>query len=592
METPEIPGFRIIRELGSGGMATVFLAEQKSLQREVALKIMSPGLSADEVACHRFVKEGKFVAKLSHPNLLKVFDTGIVEGDDSKEDAHDYYFMACEYLPGGTVRDRFEAGINEDDALAIIAEAAAGLGYVHEQGIVHRDLKPGNLMFRADGTCVLGDFGIAKAMDSNTASTKIGTSVGTPHYMSPEQAKGEKVDHRSDIYALGVLFYELLVGKPPFTAADPFSIALAQIQQPVPELPKKLSRYQAIIEKLMAKNRDERYQTAAEFLEDLKKLTGGKKAQPKPKPKPKPPAQKKKAEAKPKGKPPAEQATVVTPAAGQPVVQPTAKRRSRAPVWFALATVILLAGISGWLLYQKRADDTDGAVDSVETSAPAEETETVSQDAGESELDRLLERAAGFLASKRYFAPANANAYEAYQQALRLDVTNRQAQEGLQNLLTAVVDEAARLRDAGEANEARSLVREGLRRFPADPQLTSILADLGRAERPATAATTIDRSDIERVLLRADRFYSNGAYDEATKLYRQVVASDPENDIANRKLGDIAQIWTNAAQSYLQQGNLDTAAGMIQKGLQAKPEDPRLKALQERLEAMRSEAGG
>ncbi|MDX1570649.1 MAG: protein kinase [Xanthomonadales bacterium] len=591
MEIPDIPGFRIIRELGSGGMATVFLAEQESLQREVALKVMSPGLAADEVACHRFVKEGKFIAKLSHPNLLKVFDTGIVEGaqgGEGEEEAHDYYFMACEYLPGGTVRERLDAGVDEEDALAIMAEAAAGLGYVHEQGIVHRDLKPGNLMFRGDGTCVLGDFGIAKAVNSNTASTKIGTSVGTPHYMSPEQAKGEKVDHRSDIYALGVLFYELLVGKPPFTAADPFSIALAQIQQPVPELPKKLSRYQPIIEKLMAKNRDERYQTAGEFLEDLKKLSAGKKAKPKPKPKSKPPA-----EAKAKAKQQDEQATTVTPAAGQPAVGSSpAKRRSRAPVWFALATVVVLAGVSGWLLYQKGAEvpADDGEV--VSDPGSATETEVETENQGETELDQLLARAKGFLASKRFFAPANANAYEAYQQALRLDVTDPRAQDGLQDLLTAVVEEASRLRDAGKADEARTLVREGLRRFPADPQLTAILSDLGRADTPAQTASAIDRSEIERVLLRADRFYSNGAYDEATKLYRQILETDPDHDIANRKLSDIAQIWTNAAQSYLQEGNLDTAAGMIQKGLQARPEDPRLKALQERLESMRSEAGG
>jgi len=226
----------------------------------VALNVMTRGLAVDETYSQRFLKEGRIAAQLTHLNLLTVYDIGV----------HDnHYYMASEYLPGGTARDKMNEGMTEADIVQIITDIAQGLQFAHSKGFVHRDVKPGNLLFRGNGDCVLGDFGIAKAVDSNTGATKLGTSIGTPHYMSPEQAKGEKVDHRTDLYSLGVVFYEMLAGKPPFDADDPFSVALMQINEPCPDVPDEFSYFQPLIEKLMAKNRDERYPQADDFLDDL-----------------------------------------------------------------------------------------------------------------------------------------------------------------------------------------------------------------------------------------------------------------------------------------------------------------------------------
>ena len=261
----EIPGYTLEKEIGCGGMATVYLAVQENLHRQVALKVMTPGLAVDETYCRRFLKEGRIAAQLNHTNLLTVYDIGV----------HDnHYYMASEYLPGGTVRGRLKVGLGAEEVVHIITDIAQGLQYAHSKGFVHRDVKPGNMLFRANGDCVLGDFGIAKAVDSNTGATKLGTSIGTPHYMSPEQAKGEKVDHRADLYSLGVVFWEMLTGKPPFDADDPFSVALMQINDPVPPLPAELQTFQPVIEKLMTKTRDERYATADDFLDDLEAVTG------------------------------------------------------------------------------------------------------------------------------------------------------------------------------------------------------------------------------------------------------------------------------------------------------------------------------
>ena len=186
--------------------------------------------------------------------------------------------MATEYLPGGTAREKMNSGITVSEIVKVIIDIGRGLQYAHSKGFVHRDLKPGNFMFRLNGDCVLGDFGIAKAVDSNTGSTKLGTSIGTPHYMSPEQAKGEKVDHRSDLYSLGVVFFEMLTGKPPFDADDPFSVALMQISDPAPALPDEHKQFNPLIQRLMAKDRNERYNQADDFIADLEQVMGAAKS--------------------------------------------------------------------------------------------------------------------------------------------------------------------------------------------------------------------------------------------------------------------------------------------------------------------------
>lgn len=260
----DIPGYTILRPIGEGGMASVFLAVQKSLEREVALKVMSPVLASNAEFASRFLIEGKITAKLQHPNLVTVYDIGTHNG---------VYYLAAEYIPGGTLKERItEGGLTVAEALDVVSDIAQGLDFAHQKGFVHRDVKPGNVLYRNDGRVVLADFGIAKAMDGSNSSTVAGASIGTPDYMSPEQARGEPVDGRSDLYSLGTMFYEILVGNPPYQAADPFTVALMHVTHPIPVLPEPYEWLQPLIQGLMAKNPAERYNTGASFVEAIHKL--------------------------------------------------------------------------------------------------------------------------------------------------------------------------------------------------------------------------------------------------------------------------------------------------------------------------------
>lgn len=259
-----IPGYRILRPIGEGGMASVFLAVQESLDREVALKVMSPTLASNSEFASRFLTEGKITAKLQHPNLVTVYDIGSHAG---------VYYLAAEYIPGGTLKERItEGGMSVADILDVVSDIALGLDFAHQKGFVHRDVKPGNVLFRNDGRVVLADFGIAKAMDGSNSSTIAGSSIGTPDYMSPEQARGEAVDGRSDLYSLGTVLYEMLLGHAPYQAPDPFTVALMHVTHPVPELPEEYSWLQPLLSGLMAKQAAERYNTGAAFVDALHAL--------------------------------------------------------------------------------------------------------------------------------------------------------------------------------------------------------------------------------------------------------------------------------------------------------------------------------
>nr|WP_298164353.1 serine/threonine-protein kinase [uncultured Pseudomonas sp.] len=255
-----IPGFDIDRVIGEGAMATVYLALQRSLERKVALKIMAPALAADASFCERFLREGKTLARLAHPHIVTVHDIGNIG---------EHYYMAMEYLPNGTLRERIATGLSPEQGLQYIRQIASALGYAHSQGLIHRDVKPANILFRADGTAVLSDFGIAKSLDDSTQFTQVGFAVGTPNYMSPEQARGLDIDGRADLYALGVVLYEILVGELPYMGTDALSTALAHLTQPLPELPLQHSRYQTLLQRLLAKNPDERFNNAGELLAAL-----------------------------------------------------------------------------------------------------------------------------------------------------------------------------------------------------------------------------------------------------------------------------------------------------------------------------------
>ncbi len=259
-EYVDIPGFEVQKELGRGGMARVYLAVQRKFGRLVALKVVSGEFTRDMKFRERFIRESRINARLTHPNIVQVYDVGTHESS---------LFLVMEYLRGGDLNERLERGMRLNDLVNVIKDMSRALDYAHSKGFVHRDIKPENILFREDGSAVLTDFGIAQITDSDATITQAGTVVGTPQYMSPEQASGRELDGRSDIYSLGVVLFKMLTGDVPFKSDSAVSVGIKHLQEPVPRLPNYLKAFQPVIDQCLAKRPDQRFQSGAELIEAL-----------------------------------------------------------------------------------------------------------------------------------------------------------------------------------------------------------------------------------------------------------------------------------------------------------------------------------
>lgn len=248
-----IPGYTIVEEIARGTMAQVYLAIQEVLDREVVLKVMSQHLASDPGFEDAFANEGKIVAKLSHPHIVTVYDLGHAPGG---------CYIAMEYVPGQTLAQRIEEGLTLAQSLRIMRRVAQALAYAHKRGVVHRDLKPANILVRAVDWPVLADFGVAKFRKQGVMLKTGRVLIGTPCYMSPERVRGEPEDARSDLYSLGVVFYEMLTGAVPYLGKDPLATAQRHVHDPVPILPEGLAFLQPVLNRLMAKQPTHRFRDA------------------------------------------------------------------------------------------------------------------------------------------------------------------------------------------------------------------------------------------------------------------------------------------------------------------------------------------
>ncbi|MEO8385425.1 MAG: protein kinase, partial [Betaproteobacteria bacterium] len=257
---PKIKGYRLLRKLGEGGMSEVFLAEREADKLPVALKLLDPLAGDMEEGgdlLARFIQEYAIISQITHPNVVKIFDQAFSD---------ELAYIAMEYFPGGDLRRKIAAGLTAAQAVDILLQTSRALEEVHKQGIVHRDLKPDNLMLRADGTLALVDFGVAKRVRQSLASTRHGQVVGTPYYLSPEQAATGAVSNKSDLYSLGVLAFEMFTGEKPYQADNVEALMRLHVDAAVPRLPTALTEYQPLIDRLMAKDPAHRFQSADEVV--------------------------------------------------------------------------------------------------------------------------------------------------------------------------------------------------------------------------------------------------------------------------------------------------------------------------------------
>ena len=258
---PHIPGYRVEGLIGSGGMASVYLAIQESLERPVALKVLDHPESPEFQ--ERFLNEGRIVASLTHSNIITVHDIGV---------AARHLYISMEYVEGGDLRRKIRAGMTPPGAFDIVERIGSALQLAHDRGVVHRDVKPANILFRPDGTPLLADFGIAKDHHSDSGLTMDGSVVGSPYYLSPELARAQGIDGRADIYSLGIILFEMLVGEKPFKGESAVDTIFKHLNEPPPELPDELIRLQYFLDKMLAKMPSGRFNDMGELLGEVRAL--------------------------------------------------------------------------------------------------------------------------------------------------------------------------------------------------------------------------------------------------------------------------------------------------------------------------------
>jgi DNA-binding response OmpR family regulator len=270
-ESHQIPGYTILQKIGESEAAAVYLAIAEDLGHNVALKVskrrhVAAGETSSDTGQRGilFQREFEAIAALDHPSIIDLFDYGIHEGVE---------YLAMEYFPCGDLKARLQNPLTADEAIAFLREIARSLKIVHEAGIIHRDLKPPNVMLRDNGNVVLIDFGLARSLMGGDSSTRTGVLRGSPYYMSPEQAQGEVLDARTDLYSMGVMLYEMLAGKKPYLGASAIDVLQQHVMAPVPELPVHHLFYQPLLERLMAKSREQRIASCDELLSAIEQMT-------------------------------------------------------------------------------------------------------------------------------------------------------------------------------------------------------------------------------------------------------------------------------------------------------------------------------
>lgn len=256
----DLPEYQVFEQIGAGGMARVYRAVHRPLEREVALKVLLPEYSEDPSFSERFMREARIAASLVHPHIVQIYDV----------DQYDQQlYLAMECVKGGDLSEKLDAGLSAKALMKATEELCEALDFAHQEGYIHRDIKPANILFRRDGSLVLSDFGIARSMSTDTQLTQVGMIIGTPTFMSPEQAQGKELTASSDLYSVGVLLFNLITGSAPYRSESAIEVMNQHISAPIPDLPKTLPHLQVFFNRALAKDPDDRYASGKKLFEAL-----------------------------------------------------------------------------------------------------------------------------------------------------------------------------------------------------------------------------------------------------------------------------------------------------------------------------------
>jgi serine/threonine protein kinase len=544
-ESITIPGYSILRELGEGGMASVYLAIQDSLERQVALKIMSPLLNSDPGFAARFRREARIVAQLSHASIVPAFEVG---------EHQSRCYLSMEYLPGGSLKQRIlEGRLDVSEAARLCAAVCGALDLAHRKGFVHRDIKPENILFREDGTPVLTDFGIARALDYGRSMTVAGVLVGTPGYMSPEQVKGLELDGRSDLYSLGVVFYEMLTGTTPFTAQSSLSLALKQVSDVLPPLPPEHALYQDFLDCLTAKEREQRFASGTEVIRALTLISTTRQRMPRPveEPSEAPPSPAASAFARTLVRPRTPPRPRAPPPAATPE-KPTdspARNAARRRVLLVAASFAAVAVAAAWIIGGRHSTEPTAnleptriapvsrltipapemltpaiaipdppkvtfAPDTSKNKHPVEEsaarkmaqTRLIEQrvaalqaaqlQAQDARIQQLLVRARSEYEAGALWQPAGANAADDYREILQIQPQRADALSGARRVADILAAEAARTESARDIYTTRLLIDRIQTLQPDQPQLPDLQ---GRLDKLLAAPESVGARERDRL---------------------------------------------------------------------------------------------
>ncbi|MGJ0431581.1 serine/threonine-protein kinase [Methylobacter sp.] len=514
--TLQVPGYAIQKLLGEGGMASVFLATQKSLDRLVALKILKK--FDTEAQIKRFFNEGKIIASLNHHNIITIHDLGEVDGR---------CFLAMEYIEGGDLKQRIHAGLPPEEAIQLIKLLARCLAFVHQKGIIHRDIKPENILFRKNGSPVLTDFGVAKQLQSDTSLTMDGSAIGSPHYLSPEQAEQKPLDARTDIYSLGIILYEMLTGQKPFQGDSPIEIIIAHLTTEAPPLPKRLVRYQELLDLMIAKDANERFDSAGDLADFLEQLQN--------------PASRR----------------VLIRKIGR--ISPSAEKKAKAPVesplstnqpdkpqkrpyklvWLGVASAAALSAAIYFYPYlnMEPASSEDSSADTAQNKSATAEAPPPLLD--ENRIRQLLAQTETLLAKPDLSMPILKQAYDAYNLVLEIDPDNGIATQGITHVGALYASMQEKI-------------------------------DLYLSEA-AKALQTYRLTSPSR---------NNALY-----YFHEVLLLDPNNTEAQQGKFKVANAYADLAESKLDAFDYTAAKANIQRGLSIYPNSSRLLALRKKTNA-------